>query len=191
MTDEHMPAALDGPISSILARHELVLETLSVRTRGGTTEIRVVVDLPEDRIGSADLDSVAEASREISALLDEDESLIGPGPSVLEVTTPGAERVLSEPRHFRRARTRLVRLVRTDGTELLARLEDVDGDVLRLRPQRPLDSRGRPQRLPAGTPEVLDLPIADVESARVEIEFSAPPGDAHGATSTDTPTKER
>ncbi|MFC0676148.1 ribosome maturation factor RimP [Brachybacterium hainanense] len=189
MNDEQTIPNLDGPVSSILAGHELVLEELAMRRRGGALEIRVVVDLPEDRIGSADLDTVAEASREISELLDADESLIGPGPSVLEVTTPGAERPLTEPRHFRRARTRLIRLVRTDGTELLARLEDVDGDVLRLRPQRPLDSRGRPQRLPEGTPEVLDLPIADVERARVEIEFSAPAGG--GAAITENPAKER
>lgn len=191
MNHEQATGELEAKVSSILARHELVLGELSRRSRGGTTELRVVVDLPEDRIGSADLDTVAEASREISDLLDEDASLIGPGPSVLEVTTPGAERALSLPRHFRRARTRLVRLVRRDGTELLARLEDVlDGDVLRLRPQRPTDSRGRPQRLPAGTPEVLDLPITEVERARVEIEFGPTGGDLP-ATSTDTSTKER
>lgn len=177
--DDH--AELRGRAASILSDFDLVLEELTVRPRSGTTEIRLVVDLPADRTGSADLDTVADASRAVSALLDEDDSLTAPGPTMLEITTPGAERELTEPHHFHRARGRLLRLVTADGaelaegTELIARLDDVDEhDVLHLSPQRPVDDRGRRQRLPAGVPEQLELPMAQVRTARAELEFSPP-----------------
>ena len=159
----------------ILERFGLVLEDLVVRPRNGTTEVRLVVDLPEDRTGSADLDTVAEASSAISEQMDADDSLIGPGPSVLEVTTPGGDRPLTTARHFRRARGRLVLLRTTDGTEHRARVLAVQDDetlVLRLEPGT--DDRGRPRRLPQGTPEQLRIPLVEVDSARVQIEFDPP-----------------
>src|SRR5699024_7380303 len=43
--------------------HGLVLEDVEIRRGGGTPQVRLVVDLPEDQLGSADLDAVADASR--------------------------------------------------------------------------------------------------------------------------------
>jgi ribosome maturation factor RimP len=159
----------------VMAGFELVVESLDVRSRSGRTEVDLVVDLPEDRIGSADIDTVADASRELSARLDADDSLLGPGASVLEVGTPGAERALTEPRHFRRARTRLLELTLADGTSHRARLLEVgDDDVLELRHEPGKDSRGRPRRLPPGTPEHFRVPVDEVDHARVQLEFSPP-----------------
>lgn len=158
----------------VLDAHGLVLEDVQVRHGGGAPEVRLIVDLPEDRLGSADLDTVAAASRELSELVDADDSLLGPDPVVLEVTTPGADRPLSAARHFRRSRGRLLSLTAADGTAYRARLLAVDGELLRLRQEPGRDDRGRPLKRPAGTSEQLELPIAEVTAARVEVEFDPP-----------------
>jgi ribosome maturation factor RimP len=192
VTDESVERLREAA-ATILSRVGLEIEDLTVHERGGTVEVTLVVDLPEDSTGSADLDDVADASRELSDLLDEDESLLGPGPSLLEVTTPGAERPLTAPRHFRRSRGRLLNLTRADGSTLRARLLAVgEDDVLVLRREPGVDDRGRPRKLPAGTPERLELPLDEVERARVEIEFSPPPDldEIIGSTG-GTPTADR
>ena len=49
-----------------------------------------------------------------------------PGPYVLEVTSPGVDRPLTAPRHWRRALGRLVRVVTERGTVLTGRLVAAD-----------------------------------------------------------------
>ncbi|MFC7458721.1 ribosome maturation factor RimP [Brachybacterium sp. GCM10030267] len=177
-------SALDGPpdhtilretAGRVLAAHDLVLEDIVITGGSGTAEVRLVVDLPEDQLGSADLDTVARASSELSELIDADDSLLGPDPAVLEVTTPGVDRELTAPRHFRRSRGRLLSLTKSDGTQLRARLLAVTAEnTLRLRQEPGRDDRGRPKRRAPGTTERLDIPVQDVASARVEVEFDPP-----------------
>lgn len=158
----------------VLDAHGLVLEDVEIRQGGGMPQVRLIVDLPEDRLGSADLDAVAEASRELSEAVDADDAVLGSAPVLLEVTTPGVERELTAPRHFRRSRGRLLILTAADGTAFRARLLAVDGEELHLRQEPGRDDRGRPVKLPAGTTEHLRLPIAEVTGARVEVEFDPP-----------------
>lgn len=70
---------------------------------GRRSVVRVVVD----RDGGVDLDAVAEVSRAVSVALDDTDAL-GEAPYVLEVTSPGVDRPLTEPRHWRRNIGRLV-----------------------------------------------------------------------------------
>ncbi len=167
-------AILRQTATRVLDAHGLVLEDVQVRHGSGAPEVRLIVDLPEHRLGSADLDTVAAASRELSELVDADDALLGPDPVVLEVTTPGADRPLTAARHFRRSRGRLLSLTAADGTAYRARLLAVDGELLRLRQEPGRDDRGRPLKRPAGTSEQLELPIVEVTTARVEIEFDPP-----------------
>ena len=53
-------------------------------------------------------------------------------PYVLEVTSPGVERPLTEEKHFRRARGRKVELTLTDGSQLTGRLGETRGDTVSL-----------------------------------------------------------
>lgn len=53
-----------------------------------------------DREGGIDLDTITEASERISDLLDVHDLV--PGRYTLEVTSPGLERPLRDPRHFQR-----------------------------------------------------------------------------------------
>ena len=171
----HDSAPLEAAAREITARHGLVLESLRMTRRPEGLTADLVVDLPEDEIGAADLDTVSEVSRELSALIDADDSLLGPGPSVLEVGTPGAERRLTALRHWKRARTRLVRARWEDGTEYRVRVREVSDDgILRLVPERDVDNRGRRIALPKGTPDVWDVPWTDIASAQVLLEFTAP-----------------
>ncbi|MFF5226675.1 ribosome maturation factor RimP [Dactylosporangium sp. NPDC000521] len=99
------------------------LEELEVSRVGRRHLLRVAVD--SDR--GVDLDAVAEVSRAVSAALDEAEAggdeLIA-GEYELEVGSRGVDRPLTEPRHWRRNRTRLVQ-VEVAGTPVTGRVTAV------------------------------------------------------------------
>lgn len=96
------------------------LELVDVELAAGV--LRVTVDRP----GGVDLDAVSQASRLISDLLDQHEpelpSLAG-GRYVLEVSSPGIERSLRTPEHFRRFVGSHVVLKTVPGTDGDRRLE--------------------------------------------------------------------
>ena len=108
----------------------LVLEGVSLTPAGKRRVLRVVVDLPEDAEGSVDLDGVADVSRAVSAALD-DSDVLGGAPYVLEVTSPGVDRPLTERRHWSRARGRLASAeLREGGGSVTGRVRAVgDGGV--------------------------------------------------------------
>lgn len=64
----------------------------------GNDILRVFVD----RSGGVDLDAISDATRRVSTLLDDHEDLV-PGRYLLEVSSPGIERPLRRPEHFRRS----------------------------------------------------------------------------------------
>lgn len=80
----------DGEVYDLLAPvvvdAGLFLEEVRTSRAGSKSVVRVVVDLPEDELGSLDLDGVADVSRAISDALDETDVL--PGAYTLEVGTP-------------------------------------------------------------------------------------------------------
>lgn len=158
----------------IIEKHGLVLESLDTQRRGAATLLDVVVDLPEEEIGSADLDTVTDVSRELSAVLDADASLIGEGPSTLEVTTPGVFRPLTELRHFKRARTRLLDVEDTSGRTFLGRLEEVEGDELVFDVQKPPHVPRKNAKTPRAekvAPGPHRMPVSDVARAEIHLEF--------------------
>jgi ribosome maturation factor RimP len=112
------PSQADGvrALAEPLAREAgLVIENVTITPAGKRRVLRVIVDLPEDRTGGVPMDSVAGAAQAISAALDVS-PVMGGQPYVLEVSSPGADRPLTEPRHFKRARGRLVELIAPTGT---------------------------------------------------------------------------
>jgi ribosome maturation factor RimP len=108
------------------AQAGLIVDSVEVEQAGSRQRVVVTVDLPDDEVGSASLDAIAVASRAIGAALDE--ANVPPQAYVLEVSTPGIARPLTERRHFLRARSRLVSLDLNDGSIVKGRLTDVDGD---------------------------------------------------------------
>ncbi len=63
-------------------------------------QIGTVVRISVDREGGVDLDAIADVSRIVSDLLDRHD--VVPGRYTLEVSSPGVERPLRTPAHFRR-----------------------------------------------------------------------------------------
>lgn len=70
-------------------------EVVDVNLNGGLLDLRV--DKAE---GNIDLDAIADITRAVSAALDERDPI--PGRYTLEVSSPGLERPLRTPEHFRR-----------------------------------------------------------------------------------------
>src|SRR4051812_19697129 len=85
--------ALVLPIAS-----DLGLDLYDLEQRGGT--VRVSLDTPPGAPSGVTLDDLALASRLVSRALDADDPI--PGHYTLEVTSPGVERPLRTPAHFRR-----------------------------------------------------------------------------------------
>jgi ribosome maturation factor RimP len=81
------------------------LESVKVTTAGRRRLLRVVVDSDH----GLNLDDAALASRELAAKLDALD-VMGDMPYTLEVSSPGVDRPLTQPRHWRRAVGRLVRV---------------------------------------------------------------------------------
>src|SRR6476660_7060047 len=95
---------LRGLLEPLAQAAGLDLEEIAVTPAGKRRMLRVVIDSDT----GVQLDAVAELSREISAVL-ANSDVMGGVPYVLEVTSPGIDRPLTEPRHFARNTGRLVK----------------------------------------------------------------------------------
>jgi ribosome maturation factor RimP len=132
------------------------LEEVVVSPAGRRKVVRVVVDAD----GGVSLDDVAEVSRAVSGVLDEHDDLLGASPYVLEVTSPGIDRPLSEPRHWRRAVGRLVE-VPLAGRTVRARVVGADDAAVEL------DTGAQRSR----------HPYPELGRGRVQVEFGRPEGE--------------
>jgi ribosome maturation factor RimP len=148
---------LRGLLEPLVAAEDLDLEEIEVSRAGRRGVLRVVVDSDE----GVELDTCAELSRAISEKLDESD-VMGEGEYVLEVSSPGADRPLSEYRHYVRAIGRLARLTLKDGGELVARILSVDDEGLDLEVP---GLKGR-------KPTTRRVAFAEIAKARVELEFN-------------------
>jgi len=146
--------AVRAVVEPVVGEAGLFLEDVAVVRAGNRSVVRITLDLPEDEVGSLDSDTLGDASRAISAALDAND--VVPDAYTLEISTPGTSRPLTELRHFRRARTRLVKLRLFDGGTVEGRLTEVVDD-------------GEGPRL------VLDdgthVAVADVRKGKVEVEL--------------------
>jgi ribosome maturation factor RimP len=130
------------------------LEDLTVTAAGRRSVVRVVVD----KDGGVTLDDVADVSRTVGDVLDRvdesDPGLLGAS-YVLEVSSPGVDRPLTEPRHWRRNAGRLVTATRRDGAAVTGRVLAADDDAVAL------EVDGAEQR----------LAYADLVRGNVQVEF--------------------
>lgn len=137
------------------------LEDVQVTPAGKRRLVRVVVDAD----GGIGLDDVALVSQRVSAVLDESadaDRALGGAPYVLEVSSPGVDRPLTEPRHWRRARGRLVTATLREGGEVTGRVLRVDDEHV---------------VLAVGDAGERELALEELAKARVQVEFSRPDGD--------------
>jgi ribosome maturation factor RimP len=101
------------------------LEDVHIATPGSHRIVTCIVDGD----ASLNLDQVTSVSRVISELLDE-AAFMGETPFTLEVTSPGVDRPLTQPRHFAKNVDRLLKIIKNDGSEVTGRiLSNTDNDV--------------------------------------------------------------
>ena len=94
---------LAGMLEPAVSALGMDLEGVRVTSAGRRRLLRVIVDAD----GGVSLDDIEQVSRELSAVLDK-AAAMGEAPYTLEVSSPGVDRPLTEPRHWRRAAGRLV-----------------------------------------------------------------------------------
>ena len=156
---------LTGWIEPVVGAAGYDLEDLVVTPAGRRSIVRVVVDRDE----GVTLDDVAEVSRAVSAALDDNDGDLGRAPYVLEVTSPGVDRPLTEPRHWRRNHGRLVTVAvgPADAAEqVTGRVTTVDDAGVTLA----VEVRGKPgaKKRP---PTTRVVPWAELGTGRVQVEF--------------------
>jgi ribosome maturation factor RimP len=148
------PGQLRGVLEPLVVAAGFELDQLDVKAAGRRHTVRVVVDSD----AGVDLDDIAELSRAVSAELDENEHLIG-GAYTLEITSPGVDRPLTGPRHWRRAHLRQVAVRTTGDEEFVGRVGAVGAEAVTL--------------LVGGG--LRELRYTDVAHAGVQVEFRPAP----------------
>jgi len=146
-TRDRLAEVLTAPLAAL----GYDVEAVELTAAGKRRMLRVAVD----QDGGVTMDDIAEATREVSRVLDEVD-VLGEQPYTLEVTSPGTDRPLTLPRHWRRNEGRLVKVSTADGSTLTGRItgsDDQGADV---------DVEGTSTR----------LAYTDVDKARIQIEFN-------------------
>ena len=167
-------ARLAGWIAPVVEGAGYDLEELVVTPAGRRSVVRVVVD----RDAGVTLDDIAEVSRAVSEVLDTNDDGMGRTPYVLEVTSPGVDRPLTEQRHWRRNTGRLVAVAvgPAGATEqVTGRITAVEDAGVTLA----VEAQGKPgAKKRAPTPRTV--PWGQLGAGRVQVEFARSGPDATG-----------
>ena len=151
VTTDQTRDRLAGVLTEPLRAVGLDVEAIDLTPAGKRRLLRVAVD----KDGGVTMDDIAGATRQVSRLLDASD-VMGEQPYTLEVTSPGADRPLTLPRHWRRNQGRLVKVARKHGDDLTGRI--VRTDEVRAA----VDVDG----------QIHEVDYDDVAKARVQIEFN-------------------
>lgn len=109
---------ISAVITPALTSLGFYLEDLNITSAGKRSLLTVIVDA--DRHLS--LDEVTVATKAISEIV-ENIPALGSTPFTLEVTSPGIDRPLTKPRHWRKNINRLVKIVLLDGSQITGRIK--------------------------------------------------------------------
>lgn len=138
----------------------LELVDVQYRPEGGRVVLRLLIDRPA---GGVTLDELARVARELGDVLDAHDAV--PGSYHLECSSPGLNRPLLREEHFRRACGQRVRVRTREAIggrrNFLGVLESVTAEVVTVTD-------------PAIGP--MQIPLAAIERAHVEYDFSRPAG---------------
>lgn len=115
-------SALSAAIEPAIAALGLDLEDCRIKLVGRRKLVKVVVDGDN----GVTLDTVADVSRAIDDLI-ETSGVLGGADWTLEVTSPGIDRPLTLPRHWRRNVGRMVQAYLHDGRDVMGRIMEFDG----------------------------------------------------------------
>jgi ribosome maturation factor RimP len=139
-------------LGPVITKAGFALEEITVTPVGKRRLVAVVIDREES---NPSLDEVTVVSKEVSAILD-NYSQMGEMPFTLEVTTPGIDKPLVLPRHWKKNIGRLVKITPKQGEKYVARIKGYEDDQVTLELKN----------------EVLVLSLSDVAKAQIEVEFN-------------------
>ena len=95
------------------------IEDITITSAGKRSMLTVIVDGDTH----LSLDQVTVATKAISEIV-ENLPTLGNNPFTLEVTSPGLDRPLTKPRHWRKNQDRLIKIILNDGKEINGRIKD-------------------------------------------------------------------
>ena len=147
--------AISDLISPAVSEAGFFLEEVQIASPGSHRIVTCVVDGQTP----LNLDQVTVASRLISELLDTAE-FMGETPFTLEVTSPGVDRPLTQPRHWTKNLTRLIKVTLGDGTITTGRLTEFS------------DTHATLVENTKGRIKEHTIAFTDIKRAVVEIEFN-------------------
>lgn len=122
--DRFSSSALRPHVEPLVHALGLDLEEIEVSRAGRRSIVRVLVDVD----GGVTLDQIADLTQEISAHIDTDPAF-GDQAFTLEVSSPGVDRPLTLPRHWRRNIGRLVSITDADGAKIQGRITNASDDA--------------------------------------------------------------
>ena len=134
-------------VAPLVSNAGLVLEEVQVQTPGKHRFVTVIVDSET----GLNLDQVTDASRLVGEAMD-GASFMGDAPYTLEVTSPGVDRPLTAPRHWRKNVDRLVKIIKLDGQICKGRIASSTEDEVTL--------------------DCCTVAFADIKRATIEVEFN-------------------
>ena len=120
MTQKSVIDEITTAIRPIVEASGNYLEEVTVTPVGKSRMVTVIVDNEKH----LNLDQVTAVSREISEVV-ETLGALGEHPFTLEVTSPGIDRPLTAPRHWRKNVDRLVKATKNDGALIEGRIGEV------------------------------------------------------------------
>jgi len=147
-----LAANLTELLNPVVSRAGFVLEEVTVTPVGKRRLVSVVIDRENS---NPSLDEVTVVSKEISVILDT-YSQMGEMPFTLEVTTPGVDRPLTLPRHWKKNIGRLVKITPKQGDKFIGRISEVSENQVKLELEK----------------ELLTVDLVDVSRAQIEVEFN-------------------
>jgi ribosome maturation factor RimP len=147
-------ATITSLVAPSLASCGLEIDRVEVLPAGHRKVVRIFLDGDGPKGRGPSLDEIADATRTISAVLD-DAPAMGVHPWTLEVSSRGVSRPLTEEKHFRRNVSRLIALQTPDGP--------LNGRILAV-------AEGRLTLEVDGAQK--SLPLAQVSGAQVQVEMN-------------------
>ena len=137
---------ISAAVTPALSALGFYLEDVIITSAGRRSMLTIIVDGDTH----LSLDQVTSATKAISEIVESLQSL-GDTPFTLEVTSPGLDRPLTKPRHWRKNIDRLVKVVLLDGKEIKGRIKATSED--------------------SATVDQSEINFADIKRASLEVEF--------------------
>ncbi|MEY3434051.1 MAG: hypothetical protein RL057_431 [Actinomycetota bacterium] len=139
-------------LSPVITKAGFILEEVTVTPVGKRRLVAVVIDREDT---NPSLDEVTVVSKEVSAILD-NYSQMGEMPFTLEVTTPGIDKPLVLPRHWKKNIGRLVKITPKQGEKYVARIQGFADNQITLELKN----------------ESFIVSLSDIAKAQIEVEFN-------------------